>query len=48
MYWTEFNRPPHSHPFYSNSGWPKNPSGAWYQMRLNATVFVREHVIIPL
>jgi hypothetical protein len=30
------------------SGWPAEPSGVWAQVRLNATVFVREHVLMPL
>ena len=32
----------------SYSGWPAEPTGVWAQARLNATVFVREHVLLPL
>ena len=32
----------------SYSGWPAGGAGAWAHLRLNATVFVREHVVIPL
>ena len=32
----------------SYSGWPVGGAGPWAALRLNATVFVREHVNIPL